>query len=67
MMYLAQAILEDGSLNTVIDSIKTDDPRATIEWMMRRHKNSSNYRYVVMVISTREIIINTTRNIFGGI
>lgn len=40
MKYLVQAILVEGSLETVIDSIKTDDDRKTIEWLMRRHKTS---------------------------
>jgi hypothetical protein len=65
MKYLVQAILIDGNIETVIDSIKTDDDRATVEWLMRRHKNNPHYRYVVMDIATQEILINTTRNIFG--
>lgn len=65
MKYLVQAILIDGNIETVIDSIKTNDDRATVEFLMKRHKTSSNYRYVVMDIATQEILINTTRNIFG--
>lgn len=65
MKYLVQAILEDGNIETVIDSIKTDDHRKTVEFVMKRHKTSSMYRYVVMDIATREILINTTRNIYG--
>ena len=65
MKYLVQAILIDGNIETVIDSIKTDDDRATVEWLMRRHKSNPDYRYVVMDIATQEILINTTRNIFG--
>lgn len=65
MKYLVQAILIDGDIETVIDSIKTDDDRATVERLMRRHKASSDYRYVVMDIATQEILINTTRNIYG--
>ena len=65
MKYLVQAILEDGNIETVIDSIKTDDDRATVELLMKRHKNSSHYRYVVMDIAAQETLINTTRNIFG--
>jgi hypothetical protein len=65
MKYLVQSILIDGNIETVIESIKTDDVRAMVEWLMKRHKNSHNYRYVVMDIATQEILINTTRNIFG--
>lgn len=55
----------DGNFETVIDSIKSDDDRATVEWLMKRHKTSSHYRYVVMDIATQQILINTTRNIYG--
>lgn len=65
MKYLAQAILMDGDIETVIDSIKTDDHRATIEFLMRRHKTNPHYLYTVMNLDTREILIRTTRNIFG--
>lgn len=65
MKYLVQAILIDGNIECPIESIKTDDDRATVEFLMKRHKTSSNYRYVVMDIATQEILINTTRNIFG--
>lgn len=65
MKYLVQAILIDGNYETPIESIKTDDDRATVEWLMKRHKNNPDYRYVVMDIATQEILINTTRNIFG--
>lgn len=65
MKYLVQAILHDGDIEAVVDSIKTDDDKATVEFLMRRHKNSNHYQYIVMDIATQEILINTTRNIFG--
>lgn len=64
MEYLVQAILTDGDIETVIDSIKTDDDKATVDFLMRRHKTNSHYRYVVMEISTQKVVINTTRNIY---
>ena len=69
MKYLAQAILIDNdgrnTIESVVDSIKTDDDRATIEFLMRRHKNNPHYLYKVIDIETQEVVISTTRNIFG--
>ena len=65
MKYLVQAILIDGDIETVIDSIKTDDDRQTVEFLMRRHRTNPHYLYTVMDIETKEILIHTTRNIFG--
>lgn len=67
MKYLVQAILVEGSLETVVDSIKTDDDRQTIEWLMRRHKTSPNYLYIVMDIATQTVVASTTRNIYRNI
>lgn len=69
MKYLAQAILIDNTgrntIETVIDSIKTDDDRATVEFLMRRHKSNPHYLYKVIEIETQAVVISTTRNIFG--
>lgn len=65
MKYLVQAILVDGEIETVIDSIKTNDDHYTIDILMRRHKNNPHYLYTVMDIETQEILIHTTRNIYG--
>ena len=65
MKYLVQAILIDGDIETVIDSIKTDDYQKTIDFVMMRHKSSSDYLYIVMDIDTREIVTRTTKNRFG--
>lgn len=67
MKYLVQAILVEGSLETVVYSIKTDDDRQTIEWLMRRHKTSPNYLYIVMDIATQTVVASTTRNIYRNI
>lgn len=69
MKYLAQAILIDdtgrNTVETVIDSFKTDDYPATVEYMMRRHRNSTHYLYRVIEIETQEVVISTTENKFA--
>lgn len=69
MKYLVQAILVDNTgrntIETVVDSIKTDDDRATVEMLMKRHKNNPHYIYNSIDIETQELLIHTTRNIFG--
>ena len=62
MKYLVQAILKDGNCETVIDSIKTDNMLKTLHAVMKRHKNSYNYTYNVMVIATQHVM--TFDNIF---
>lgn len=69
MKYLAQAILIDNTgrntIETVTDSFKTDDYTTTVEFMMRRHKNSTKYLYRVIEIETQKIVFSTTENKFG--
>lgn len=62
MKYLVQAILNDGDINSVVDSFKTNDYDSALEFVMRRHKNSYHYQYIVMDIATQEILINTSLN-----
>lgn len=62
MKYLVQAILNDGDINSVVDSFKTNDYNSTLDFLMRRHKNSYHYQYVVMEIATQEIIIRDSLN-----
>lgn len=64
MKYLVQAILIEGSIEIVVDSIKTDYDRATVEMLMKRHRNNSHYIYNVMDIETQELLIHTSRNIY---
>lgn len=65
MKYLAQAILIDGEVETVVNSIKTDDYNATIRFLMQRHKSSSQYLYIAMDIETQEILVHTEQNLFS--
>lgn len=66
--YLVQAILIDNTgretIETVINSIRTDDDKAAVEYLMKKHRSSNNYLYNVMDLETQEIIISTTRNIY---
>ena len=66
--YLVQAILIDNTgretIETVINSIRTDDDKAAVEYLMKKHRGSDKYLYNVMDLETQEIIISTTRNIY---
>ena len=65
MKYLVQAILIDGDAERVIDSFKTDDYNNTLEFVMKRHKSSSDYLYMAMDLKTQEILVYTTNNTFS--
>lgn len=64
--YLVQAILVDNTgrntIETVVDSIKTDDYQATLDFVMKRHKSSNHYLYCVMDIESRNILVKTNEN-----
>ena len=60
--FLVQAILTDDNVETVIDSIKTDDSNRIVEFLMKKHKSSRKYTYIVMDIFTQEIVMKTTNN-----
>lgn len=62
MKYLVQAILIDGSIETVTDSIKTEDFERTLDFVMKRHKSSFKHLYIVMDIESQEIIKRTNKN-----
>lgn len=66
--YLVQAILIDNTGNetieSVVDSIKTDDIRSTAEFLMRRHKNNPHYLYKAINIETQEVELHQTMNPF---
>lgn len=64
MKYLVQAILIDGDIERVNDSIKTDEYEVTLDFVMKRHKTSDKYFYIVMEIETQKIIIKTKENKF---
>ena len=66
MEYLVQAILIDNTgrntIETVIDSFRTDDYQRTLDRLMKKHKNSNKYKFTVVEIETQEIIISTMHN-----
>ena len=66
MKYLVQAILIDNTgrntIETVIDSFRTDDYQRTLDRLMKKHKNSNKYMFTVVEIETQEIIISTMHN-----
>ena len=68
-MYLIQAILIDDTgrhtIETVAESLKSDDYTTALERLMMRHRNSTDYKYIVMKIETQEIILSTTQNKFA--
>ena len=64
MKYLVQAILIDGDIETIIDSFKTDNYTDVLEFVMKRHKSSTNYLYVAMNRDTQEVVIRTRENKF---
>ena len=56
MEYLVQAILIDNTgrntIETVIDSFRTDDYQRTLDRLMKKHKNSNKYKFTVVEIET---------------
>lgn len=65
MKYLVQAILIDCDIETVQDSFKTDNYHEVLDFVMKRHKNSNSYIYIVLDLNTQEALIRTTENKFG--
>lgn len=70
MKYLVQAILIDNigkttPIETVVDSIKTDNLDETLEFVMKRHKHCPHYIYVAMKIETQQIVLKTGYNLFA--
>ncbi len=69
MKYLVQAILIDNigktTIETVVDSIKTDNLDETLEFVMKRHKHCPHYIYVAMKIETQQIVLKTCCNLFA--
>lgn len=60
--YLVQSILLDGKTETVIDSFQADDYEKMLEFIMKRHKHSNKYLYMVMEIDSQKIIKKTNKN-----
>lgn len=66
MKYLVQAILIDNTgrntIETVIDSFRTDDYRRTLDRLMKEHRFLNKYMFNVMEIETQKVIISTMHN-----
>ena len=64
--YRVQAILIDVTgesvIETIIDSFLTTDYKKTLDTVMKRHKNSNKYLYIVLDIETQEIIYKSKEN-----
>lgn len=69
MKYLVQAILIDNmgnnTIETVIDSFRTDDYERTLKFVMQKHKHSHNYQYNVLDITNNNVIISTKNNCYA--
>ena len=65
MKYLVQAILVDGEIETVTDSIKTDDFSKTLDFVMKRHKTSREHVYLAMEVESQTIVERTNKNKYG--
>lgn len=66
MKYLVQAILIDNTgrntIETVIDSFRTDDYQRTLDRLMKEHRFLNKYMFNVMEIETQKVIISTMHN-----
>jgi hypothetical protein len=64
--YRVQAILVDetgrNTIETVVDSFSTDDYERTLDFVMKRHKISSSYLYIVMETETQKVIYKSKEN-----
>lgn len=69
MKYLVQAILIDNmgnnTIETVIDSFRTDDYERTLKFVMQKHKHSCHYQYNVFDTTNNKIILTTKNNYYA--
>ena len=65
--YLVQTILVEetytSTLETVVESIKTNDYAQILHFLMRKHKTSNKYLYTVMNLETDSLIYKSKRNL----
>ena len=66
MEYLVQAILIDDTgksvIETVVNSLRTTDYQTSLEFLMKKHRNSKSYLYIAMVIESQEIVYKSKEN-----
>ena len=64
--YRVQAILIDtmgrNTIETIIDSCTTQDYKATLDRLMKKHKSSNHYQYNVLDLKTEELIYSSMEN-----
>lgn len=64
--YRVQAILIDDTgrneIETVTDSFKSTDYQMTLDYLMKRHKTSNKYLYIVVNADTQEVVYRSREN-----
>lgn len=69
MKYLVQAILIDNmgnnTIETVIDSFRTDDYERTLKFVMQKHKHNYHYQYNVFDTTNNKVILTTKNNYYA--
>ena len=64
--YRVQAILIDttgrDTIETIVNSLTTDDYKAALDYLMKKHKSSNHYLYNVLDLKTMELIYSSTDN-----
>ena len=64
--YRVQAILIDttgrNTIETIVNSITTDDYKAALDYLMKKHKSSNHYLYNVLDLSNDELIYSSMEN-----
>ena len=63
MKYLVQSLITtDDGISSVVDSIKTDDYKKIIDWLMQKHHNVNYYAYIAMEIESQSIVLKVENN-----
>ena len=64
--YRVQAILIDttgrNTIETITDSYTTQDYKAALDHLMKKHKSSNHYQYNVLDLKTEELIYSSKEN-----
>ena len=64
--YRVQAILIDttgrSTIETISDSCTTQDYKATLDRLMKKHKSSNHYQYNVLDLKIEELIYSSMEN-----
>lgn len=64
--YRVQAILIDktgrNTIETIVDSFKTTNYTQTLDFIMKKHRFSKDYLYIVVDTETQETIYKSSQN-----